>query len=59
MSRCPNCDSKSVLVKVVSCYMVNSGAFYCHSTKAQDPKAETKCLNCEWEGERRELIDDD
>ena len=54
---CPNCDSENVAVTEETMWMVNTMEHYCHSVKAHDSDAKATCLDCRWEGERRNLIE--
>lgn len=57
MITCPNCDSDRVTVTEEQKFFVNTLEHWCHSVKAHDPNAKANCLDCGWEGERRELKD--
>ena len=52
---CPDCGSPNVTVTVEQKFMVNTGEHYCHSVKAYDRNAKTKCLTCGWIGTRADL----
>ena len=54
---CPKCGSGDVIVRAVTSYMVNTDEFFCHSVKTHDSDAGAMCLKCNWEGERRHLIE--
>ena len=53
---CPACGTQEVVVKAVTSYMVNTGEFYCHSVKTYDSNAKAMCLECDWEGERDDML---
>lgn len=53
---CPDCGSNLLHVYEETCYDLNSGDFYCHSVKAHDHDAKVVCQDCDWDGERRELV---
>lgn len=55
---CPNCQSENVIVRAETSYFVNSGDFYCHSVKTHDGDAKSMCLDCNWGGQRQELIEE-
>ncbi len=55
MKTCPNCGSDNLLVYERTAYDVNTGHFYCHSSKTHDDDAECHCMGCDWEGKRRDL----
>ena len=52
---CPECGSDLVTVTHVQTFMVNTGDHYCHSIKAHDPDSPTRCIACDWNGERYQL----
>ena len=52
---CPKCGSERVTTEHHQMFMVNSGEHYCHSMKTQDPDSPATCLDCRWEGERKDL----
>lgn len=54
--RCPECGSDRVTVSHVQLFMVNTGEHFCHSIKTQDSNSPALCLDCQWEGERKDLI---
>lgn len=54
---CPECDSKEVTATAEQMFMVNTGDHYCHSVKAHDCDAKSKCLSCGWRGQRGELVE--
>lgn len=53
---CPSCGGINVAVTEETKFMVNTGAHYCHSVKAQDDDAKVNCLDCSWEGHRVSLL---
>ena len=52
---CPECGSEEILAYEQTSFMVNTGEFYCHSVKAHDDDAKTRCMRCEWTGRRDQL----
>lgn len=54
--QCPECGSENVTVTAEQMFMINSGDHYCHSVKTQDSDAKSKCLECHWAGERKDLV---
>ena len=53
---CPRCHSDDVLVYEQSSYYVNSGEFFCHSSKTHDDDADCRCTSCDWSGIRADLV---
>jgi transcription elongation factor Elf1 len=53
---CPECGSDQVTVTAEQMFMANTGDHYCHSVKTQDDDAKATCLDCRWEGERKDLV---
>jgi len=53
---CPDCGSSEVTTEHHQMFMVNSGDHYCHSMKTHDSDSPAKCLDCEWRGQRSDLI---
>lgn len=53
---CPECEGKKVLVASIQKWEINSGDFYCHSIKTHDSYAPVNCQDCDWTGERHELL---
>ena len=56
---CPECGSTEVTVAAVQTFMVNTGEHYCHSVKTHDSDTKSRCLDCDWEGIRSQLIGDE
>ena len=54
---CPECGSDQVTVAHIQKFMANGGDHYCHSVKTHDSDSPANCLDCRWEGERRNLVD--
>lgn len=52
---CPNYDSEQVTVGHLQTFMVNTGEHWCHSIKTHDSDSPATCLECWWEGERKDL----
>lgn len=52
---CPTCGAEKVVAYEMHAVDANTFEHYCHSVKAHDPDAKARCLECDWEGERREL----
>lgn len=55
---CPGCRSEKLLVYAATAYEVNTGDFYCHASKTHDSDADASCLDCNWRGQRMDLITD-
>ena len=55
--RCPECNSSKVVTTTEQLWMINTGDFYCHSVKAHDSNSKAKCLDCEWNGLRHQLVE--
>ena len=53
---CPRCGGNKVLLTDIQLIVANTGDHYCHSMKSQDPDSVSQCLDCDWEGEHRQLI---
>ena len=53
---CPSCESSKVTLTHEQAFMANTGEHYCHSVKTHDDNAKASCLDCLWEGERRQLV---
>lgn len=51
----PECRSSRVTSQYHQTFMVNTGEHYCHSMKTHDPESPSRCLDCSWSGELREL----
>lgn len=56
---CPKCGSEEVTVSQLQRFMANTGEHYCHSVKTHDANSEATCLDCGWQGQRRELKGND
>jgi hypothetical protein len=54
--KCPNCESSNLVVRVETLFYINTDEHYCHSVKHQDQNAKCRCLDCEWDGERKNLL---
>lgn len=54
---CPSCESTKVTLTHEQAFMANTLEHYCHSVKVQDDNAKASCLDCQWEGERRQLTE--
>lgn len=52
---CPECGSTEVTVSEVLTIMINTYEHYCHSVKAHDSDAKVRCLECQFEGEVKDL----
>lgn len=52
---CPDCDSDRVTVTSEQSFMANTGEYYCETVKPYDEFAKAKCLDCFWEGKRKDL----
>lgn len=52
---CPECGTDQVIAYEVHAVMANTFEHYCHSVKPHDPDAKCRCLQCDWEGERKDL----
>lgn len=55
--QCPKCGNKEILISSKTSYKMNSGEFFCHSIKTHDSYAEVSCLDCGYEGTRKEVED--
>ena len=55
---CPECGSENVTTAHVQSFMVNTGEHYCHSVKTHDENSPAHCIDCEWRGERRNLLEE-
>lgn len=54
---CPECGSDQVTTAHIQKFMVNSGDHWCHSVKTHDSYSPADCLDCDWSGERSQLIE--
>ena len=54
---CPECNSDMVVTEHHQAFWVNTGEHYCHSVKTYDADSPSRCLDCGWEGVRRQLLD--
>ena len=52
---CPECDSDRVTTEHHQVFMVNTGKHYCHSMWPQESDSPATCLDCAWEGQRKDL----
>lgn len=52
---CPECENDRVVVYTETAYDVNTMDHYCHTIKPHDSDANVSCLDCKWEGKRRNL----
>lgn len=52
---CPGCASEELLVYESTAYELNTGDFYCHSSKTHDSDADVRCIDCGWSGVRADL----
>lgn len=52
---CPECESDQVTTQHHQSFMVNTGEHYCHSMKTQDSDSPADCLDCGWNGQRKDL----
>ena len=55
---CPVCNSQEVTLTHEQSFKANTGDHYCHSVKIQDSDSKARCLDCGWQGERRNLAED-
>lgn len=55
MLHCPACGSDRVTAQHIQTFMVNNGEHYCHSVKTHDSNSKSVCLDCDWEGFRGDL----
>lgn len=54
---CPSCNSTNVVSSYIQLFYVNTDEHYCHAMKAHDYNSPSKCLDCNWEGIREELLE--
>jgi len=52
---CPECTSDRVTLQEWTTWMANTMEHYCHSMKTQDDDSPSRCLDCGWVGEHRDL----
>lgn len=52
---CQECGTNKLLVYEETAYFVNSGEFFCHSTKSHDSDAKIACYDCSWKGLQQDL----
>lgn len=57
--RCPVCESTYVTTAHIQMFYVNSGEHYLHITKTYDADSPALCIDCNWEGQRKDLIGED
>lgn len=55
---CPACNSSDLFVYEETCFVLNTGEFFCHSVKLWDSNAKVTCGNCEFEGALSDLNKD-
>jgi len=55
---CPDCGSDEVTTEHHQMFMVNTGEHYCHRIKTHDADSPAKCIQCQWEGQRKDLKED-
>ena len=53
---CPECESSNVVVTEETMWYANGYEVFCHSVKSYDNDAKAECLDCEWKGHRKNLI---
>jgi len=53
---CPKCGSEEVTTEHHQMFMVNTDESYCHSMKTYDSDSTATCLDCNWTGERKDLV---
>lgn len=54
---CPKCDTEDILVYSVTSYEVNKNMeYFCETVKPHDSDAPARCMQCQWEGIRNQLI---
>lgn len=56
---CPSCESPEVVLTAEQMFHANTFEHYCHSVKTHDSGATAKCLECNWVGERHQLLGGD
>lgn len=56
---CPKCGTDKLLVYEEISYFVNTGEYFCNSVKQHDSDATVRCYDCDWEGMRMELKEED
>jgi hypothetical protein len=52
---CPECTSDRVTLQEWTTWMANTMEHFCHSMKTQDDDSPSRCLDCGWVGEHRDL----
>ena len=52
---CPECHSKRVVTTYEQSVDANTFEHYCHSVKPHDADSKANCLECDWEGQRKDL----
>lgn len=55
--RCPECNSENVVLMASQWWSANTGELFCHYTKTHDLGTNAKCITCDWEGRRYQLIE--
>ncbi len=53
---CPNCGHHNVVTTYVQRVDANTLEHYCHSVKPFDDDSEARCIDCNWTGERQQLV---
>lgn len=54
---CPSCDSTEVFSTHEQAFMVNTDQHYLHMVKAHDSDAKAGCRDCDWRGQRGQLVE--
>lgn len=54
---CPVCGSDNLLVYEETAFVLNTGEFFCHSTKVHDDDAKVICQDdtCNWAGQLQDV----
>jgi len=53
---CPECGSEKVTLAHIQKFMANTLEHYCHSVKLHDLDSPSNCLDCDWQGDRSQLV---
>jgi len=56
---CPECKSDRVTTAHIQRFIVNTGEHYCHSVNTHDDESPSACLECDWIGIRKNLLEVD
>jgi hypothetical protein len=56
---CPECGGDQVTTQHHQMFMVNTGEHWRHNVKTQDPDSLADCLDCDWQGKRKDLKEQD